>query len=134
MMCLFGLRLFLREVLAVASKPLRPCKHPGCGALTRDGWCERHRPRYVRGESAEWRWMYRTKLWREVLRPGQLAREPWCRECAKAGRRVRATVVDHVAAHRGRWDVFCDAGNLQSLCKRCHDAKTLRERRGSGGV
>ena len=25
----------------MALKPLRPCRHPGCGVLTREGWCPR---------------------------------------------------------------------------------------------
>ena len=112
----------------MATKPLRPCRHPGCGQLTRDGWCEAHRPRYRRGESEAWHWMYALPVWTERLRPGQLLREPWCRECAKRGVRTRAAVVDHVVPHRGDMGLFTDPGNLQSLCKRCHDRKTAMER------
>ena len=78
--------------------------------------------------------MYGTRAWRDDLRPGQLLREPFCRECAAKGVRTRATVVDHVVPHRGRWELFSDAGNLQSLCKSCHDAKTMREMQGSFGA
>ena len=28
----------------MALKPLRPCRHPGCPALTRDGYCPKHKP------------------------------------------------------------------------------------------
>ena len=112
----------------MAMKPPRPCRHPGCPELTRDGWCDRHRPRYRRGESEEWHGLYSLPVWTERLRPAQLLREPWCRECAKAGRRVRATVVDHIVPHRGDMRLFTDPGNLQSLCKSCHDRKTMLER------
>ncbi len=110
------------------NKPMRPCRHPGCYTLTRDGWCEAHKPkRAERTESAAWHDLYNTGIWRE-LRLEQLLREPFCRECAKAGRRTKATVVDHVIPHRGDLGKFRDPGNLQSLCKRCHNRKTALER------
>ena len=28
----------------MALKPLRPCRHPGCAALTREGYCPAHKP------------------------------------------------------------------------------------------
>jgi len=61
------------------------------------------------------------------LRPNQLLREPWCRECARRGIHTRATVVDHIQPHRGNWTRFIDRDNLQSLCKSCHDRKTALE-------
>jgi len=71
--------------------------------------------------------MYNTPIWTQELRPAQLLREPFCRECARHGLRVRASVVDHVIPHKGNWQMFIDPKNHQSLCKRCHDAKTMRE-------
>ena len=106
-------------------RPLRPCRKSGCGALTREGYCEVHGA--YREQRELWHKLYNTQLWREYLRPGQLIAEPFCRVCARAGRRVRATVVDHILPHRGDMARFRDVGNLQSLCKRCHDAKTMRE-------
>ena len=117
----------------MAPRPLRPCRRAGCGNLTRepDGFCAEHRalaaPAKARKGTEAWHWMYNTRLWRDVLRPGQLLREPFCRACAAQGVRTRASVVDHVTPHRGRWALFCDPGNLQSLCKSCHDRKTAME-------
>ena len=112
----------------MAQKPLRPCRHPGCAALTREGYCPKHKPRAApRRASAEWHGWYSLAVWTDDLRPGQLLREPWCRACAKRGVRTRATVVDHVTPHRGDWALFTDRGNLQSLCKHCHDQKTALE-------
>lgn len=112
-------------------KPMRPCAAPGCGTLTRGKYCESHRTVVsagkIRKASSAWHWMYGTELWRRCLRPGQLMREPFCRECARLGLRTKATVVDHVIPHEGDWRLFCDEGNLQSLCKSHHDAKTMRE-------
>lgn len=111
----------------MASKPLRPCKHPGCPELTREGWCPRHRPTHRRRASAEYHGWYLLPVWTDSLRPGQLLREPFCRECAGRGIRTPATVVDHIRPHRGDWALFIDQVNHQSLCKSCHDRKTARE-------
>ena len=114
----------------MAMKPLRPCRHPGCSALVRDGYCGAHQPKRPDDRSEEtksWRWMYRTDKWLRELRPEQLLREPFCRECSKRGIRTRATDVDHIVDHKGDWDVFCDPSNLESLCHSCHSRKTARE-------
>ena len=111
----------------MASKPLRPCNHPGCGVLTREGWCDKHKPRQQRKASAAYHGWYMLPIWTNRLRPAQLLREPFCRECARHGRRVRATDVDHIVDHKGDWSKFCDRSNLESLCHSCHSRKTARE-------
>ena len=115
----------------MALKPLRPCRHPGCPALTRDGYCPKHKPaKAERRVSAHW---YSLPIWTDDLRPAQLLREPFCRECARQyppgdpRHRTRATVVDHIKPHRGDWQLFVDPTNHQSLCKHHHDQKTARE-------
>lgn len=119
----------------MASKPLRPCNHAGCGVLTRDGWCDKHKPREQRKASAGYHGWYMLPIWTDRLRPAQLLREPLCRECARQyppsdpRHRTPATVVDHIVPHCGDWDVFIDSTNLQSLCKRHHDIKTAQEQR-----
>lgn len=112
----------------MALKPLKPCRHPGCPELTREGYCPKHKPkRTSRRTSAEYHSWYSLTVWTDDLRPTQLLREPFCRECARQGVRTWATVVDHVEPHRGNWIKFIDRGNLQSLCKHHHDQKTARE-------
>ena len=111
----------------MASKPLRPCRHPGCSELTRDWWCSNHKPKHQRKASAGYHSWYGLPIWKDDLRPKQLIREPWCSECAKRKLRTRATVVDHIKPHRGVWSLFIDQKNLQSLCKHHHDQKTARE-------
>ena len=112
----------------MASKPQRPCRHPGCAELTREGYCPAHKPKKTaRRESAEWHSWYSKPIWTDELRPAQLLREPFCRECAKKGLRTRATVVDHITSFRGFWALFVDPNNHQSLCKSCHDRKTALE-------
>lgn len=115
----------------MGSKPLRPCRHPGCGVLVPDGYCAAHRPpaRVIeRGEAAkQWHKLYKLDIWTKDLRPMQLAREPFCRECVKLGLRVRATEVDHIVDHKGDMALFTDRKNLQSLCHSCHSRKTMLE-------
>ena len=112
-------------------KPMRPCKRPGCRAMTREGYCPEHKPKRTRDRSEEakaWHWMYDTPEWRDDLRPTQLLREPYCEECDKRGlRRVRATDVDHRVDHKGNWEVFTDRSNLRSLCHSCHSRKTAKD-------
>ena len=112
----------------MALRPLRPCRHPGCAELTRDGWCPKHRPKHQRGASAAYHSLYSTPTWQR-LRAEHLLEEPWCRMCAAEGIRTRATVVDHIRPHRGDWLLFVDKNNHQSLCKFHHDQKTAREQR-----
>lgn len=114
----------------MANKPLRPCRHPGCPALTRDGWCPVHKPKQApRQESAAWHRWYSLPIWTDDLRPAQLLREPFCRECARRGIRPcpRATDVDHIRDHKGDWSLFADPANLESLCHSCHSRKTAKE-------
>ncbi len=108
-------------------KPLRPCRYPGCRELTRSGWCSEHKPKRERVRSAEYHSWYNLSIWTDRLRPQQLLREPFCRECARHGIRTAATVVDHIVPHGGVWSKFVDADNLQSLCKHHHDQKTAQE-------
>lgn len=128
----------------MAGKPLRPCKHPGCPEVTREGWCPKHRPKHQRRDSAAYHSWYQLPVWTRQLRPAQLMREPFCRMCAveyppeDPRSRTRATVVDHVRPFRGDWALFTDPGNHQSLCKRHHDRKTaleqLEDRRENGEI
>lgn len=122
----------------MAMKPLRPCAKPGCRELTRSVYCDKHRPRDRQrrsADAAQWHSWYSLPIWVDDLRPNQLLREPFCRECtARAKReglphllRVRATDVDHIKAHRGNWKLFTDRKNLQSLCHACHSRKTMAE-------
>ena len=108
----------------------RPCRHPGCPSLTTDGWCDRHRPAPRQAErkaSAAYHGWYSKPIWVKRLRPAQLMREPFCRECGKRGFRTPAVVVDHIVPFRGDWELFVSSGNHQSLCKYHHDQKTARE-------
>jgi len=108
-------------------RPLRPCGRPGCPELTRDGWCDKHRPpKRVRDDnrpSAAKRGYGRR--WREASK-AFLRQHPLCEceECRRLGRIRPAEVVDHIIPHRGDPKLFWDPNNWQALSKRCHDRKT----------
>lgn len=88
-------------------------------------YCEKHlplhpeatRPAAKRGYNRRW----------QKARKSYLEAHPLCVQCAKKGKYVRATVVDHIIPHRGDQKLFWDQNNWQSLCKSCHDKKTLTE-------
>jgi hypothetical protein len=62
----------------------------------------------------------------QTIQAEQLEREPYCRICAGAGKRVKADEVDHVQA-LANGGIFADPANLQSLCRPCHYQKTEDE-------
>lgn len=100
--------------------------------LVPGGYCAEHLPlhrpqRQRSADSAAWHRLYSLPIWTQDLRPGQILREPYCRDCARHGLRVRATDVDHIRPHCGDWALFTDRANLQSLCHSCHSRKTMAE-------
>lgn len=122
----------------------KPCRHPGCGELVRGGsWCEQHkRPapgsfadksrgsRHDRGYGSDW-----DKRRARILRRDK----GLCQECLRngiltaVGDKPFSAWCDHIVPKaEGGAD---DDGNLQTLCRKCHQAKTDAEknrRRGAG--
>ena len=108
-------------------RPNTPCKHPGCPALVPYGqaYCSEHTPLHTsdRKNAAERGY---GNAWRKASKQF-LQVHPLCEECMKQGKYVKATVVDHIVAHRGDEKLFWDRDNWRALCKHCHDRKTRRE-------
>ncbi len=108
-------------------KPLKPCKHAGCPELTAGFYCTEHEKLHQgdrmtssgRGYDSRWR----------KARSRFLKIHPLCERCKVQGKYVKATVVDHIVPHRGDEELFWDERNWQSLCKPCHDSKTMTEDR-----
>ena len=104
----------------------KPCSHPGCGVLVRDGSnrCAKHqRTDWTKKATATKRITGR-KL--QQLRHALFSRDPLCAECAKRGRLTLATQRDHkIPLTEGGQDT---EDNVQGLCKPCHDEKSLQER------
>ncbi len=113
-------------------KPLRPCNKPGCNALTRDTYCDRHKqePDKQRKSAQERGYTYQ---WHKESRD-YLREHPWCVECQKRGIGEPATEVDHIIPHRGDQGLFWDKDNWQGLCKTCHSIKTAKEDGGFGNT
>jgi 5-methylcytosine-specific restriction enzyme A len=108
-------------------KPLKPCNHFGCPNLVKNGYCDNHKKdKYTydkrRGSAAQRGYNYRWTKYREIF----LRSHPLCLECEKKGIIRNATVVDHIVPHKGDNELFWDGSNHQSLCKRCHDQKTVQ--------
>lgn len=110
----------------------KPCRHPGCGALVRDGsgYCAAHQSdralgkfadqrrgsRHERGYGAEW----------EKTRKRILSRDKGlCQVCLGNGRYRPARAVDHKTP---KFEGGTDADeNLQAICADCHATKTQAE-------
>ncbi|MCC7269314.1 MAG: HNH endonuclease [Rhodocyclaceae bacterium] len=117
----------------------RPCRHPGCGQLVRDGsgYCHAHQSdrrknRFGddrRGSASERGY---GNAWAK-LRSRIMQRDcGLCQPCLKAGRVTPARQVDHVISKaEGGTD---DEDNLQAICMACHKAKTAREAAQGRGV
>lgn len=75
--------------------------------------------------TSPWHHLYNTKRWKHKRRE-QLERQPLCAFCMSMGKIVRASVADHVIAHKGDESLFFD-GETQSLCKHCHDRHKQRQ-------
>jgi len=90
-----------------------------------------------RDEMQSWRAWYKTARWRR-LRWSVLKRDLFrCRMCGLVTGDTSQLVADHVRPHRGDETLFWDAGNLQCLCKHCHDSakqKTEHADMGRQGV
>ena len=79
-----------------------------------------------------WRTWYSLKRWKE-LRLRVFVRDLFTcqrRECGKVEPVTSLLVADHRRPHKGDPALFWSEGNVQTLCKACHDsAKQAEERR-----
>ena len=110
-------------------RPNTPCKHPGCASLIPYGlqYCEEHAPMHRKDVKGTKEKEYNSR-WR-VARARFLKAHPLCENCLENERFEKAIVVDHIVPHRGDRKLFWDESNWQSLCKSCHDTKTMTEDR-----
>ncbi len=105
--------------------PPKPCTHPGCGVLVRDGSgrCAKHpRVAWLKQPNAAKRVTGRRL---QTMRDRLFSDHPLCVECERLGRVTLATQRDHITPlAEGGTD---DDSNVQGLCRPCHEAKTQRE-------
>lgn len=123
-------------IMPIKSK--RPCSYNGCPNLIELGqiYCQIHKTKAAkqydkdrgtstsRGYDSNWR----------KARIRYLREHPLCVECLKENRIVEATVVDHIIPHKGDMVLFWNESNWQSLCKSCHDRKTVKQDGGFGRI
>ena len=115
--------------------PQRPCRWPGCPALTTVGrFCPAHTKddrRQVdqqRGTAAQRGYGHRWQKYRKTF----ISEHPICEECIKKGILTTTFAVDHIIPHNGDQELFWDPNNHQGLCETCHNRKTATEDGGFG--
>lgn len=110
--------------------PPHPCQRRGCGRATRGRYCGKCVPRVERERLVDtpWRKWYRLAEWKTKTRRFLIER-PFCEceECISRKWKLRATVVHHLAPHRGNWELFISEHNWSPRTKAHHDRETARE-------
>jgi 5-methylcytosine-specific restriction endonuclease McrA len=84
---------------------------------------------------APWRKWYSTERWRKLRiaifkRDGFTCQWPGC---GRVEGNTSRLVADHKRRHNGSPSLFWDEGNLQTLCKPCHDGPKQRAEQGAAG-
>ncbi|UGY23196.1 HNH endonuclease [Bradyrhizobium septentrionale] len=80
-----------------------------------------------------WKAWYKLARW-QALRLRIFLRDRYtCRRkgCGRVEPNTSLLVCDHVIPHRGDERLFWDDGNLQTLCKACHDSAKQAEEQAS---
>lgn len=112
-------------------KPPTCCKHGRCNKLVPSGerYCSEHKPLHVGERDSASKRGYNSR-WQKA-RAAYLKAHPLCVLCMEKNppEYRKATVVDHIKAHRMDPKLFWDKSNWRALCKSCHDKKTAREDR-----
>lgn len=68
---------------------------------------------------------YNSKVWKETSRIVLLENDYICEYCGG-----EATMTDHVIPIKKDWNRRLDRSNLKASCKRCNDARAIRDRNG----
>ena len=117
----------MRVAKLTSLKPMLGSLPPTLGRLPGREAYERER------RTVPWRGWYKLARWKK-LRLRIFARDLFTCQMPGCGRIEGDTsqlVADHRRPHRGDEALFWDEGNIQTLCKPCHDgAKQREERRG----
>ncbi|MBS4191756.1 HNH endonuclease [Bacillus sp. FJAT-49705] len=129
----------------MARKPLRPCNAPSCRNLTRERYCEEHKQIEVQQNKARHNYydkyqrdkdaaaFYKSVAWQR-MREQALQRDlGLCQHCFANKEITLADMVDHIIPIKLAWEYRLWLDNLQSLCNRCHAAKTAEDKREYGG-
>ena len=114
-----------------------PCATPGCPAITKTTYCDKHQRPRIADQQADQKEYDRRRgrassrgygsKWRKA-RADYLGHNPLCVRCFAMGRVKAATIVDHIIDHHGDQGLFWDNSNWQSLCFDCHEIKHHRRK------
>ena len=106
------------------TKPRKPCRHPGCPALTDNGWCERHASERPKQKETLARKIRNTRLMKRVARQARYA-HPLCSDPfgahIKTGVLPLAEQTHHVVSLADDPSRAVDEDNLMPLCAECHE-------------
>lgn len=112
------------------------CHYAGCDVITAEYYCPKHKiimdktreerrkklfKDTKRTTSRPYHHLYESSKWR-AMRRNFIANNPNCICCG-----AKATIADHIIAHKGNESLFYNINNLQPMCWSCHSAKTLKE-------
>ncbi|PTM21078.1 endonuclease [Lactobacillus sp. PFC-70] len=120
------------------AKPMKFCNHAGCCQLVPYDvrYCPKHKHkanaetyhRRTYGEhEGRYQRFYRSSAWHKLSRRF-LENNPVYIKCYEDGVIRKADVVDHVIELRDDWSRRLDESNLQPLCYRHHNQKTILAR------
>lgn len=79
------------------------------------------------------RHLYGTARWQKLRWQVLVDALFMCARCKRIEADTSQLVADHIRPHRGDAALFWDRGNLQCLCKPCHDSAKQAEERAGGG-
>lgn len=101
------------------SKPVRPCKKPGCSALVSSGYCEKHTPKRQQYKRINDDTFYHTQAWKK-LRALKISKDPLCELCLNDGRITPGEIVHHIVEVAEDMSQALVLENLQTVCRSCH--------------
>lgn len=120
--------------------PLKKCNKVNCNNLIdfKETYCDEHKHlqteskvnydsfRYER--DSLYRQFYNKKSWKDARHISMLRHDSLCQECLRDGLYTKADVVDHIVELRDDWERRLDQSNLEPLCHKCHNEKTISEK------
>ncbi|WP_428909479.1 HNH endonuclease [Niallia sp. Krafla_26] len=119
-------------------KPLKPCSKIGCQNLTTSRYCDQHQTEFrnqnrfydlnLRNKKSDS--FYHSAAWKKARDLVKIRDNGLCQECIRNKRIAVGTEVDHIIPIKQDWNKRLELGNLQLLCKACHNKKTGVERAG----
>ena len=113
------------------NRPRRYCAAYPCARIAVPGsaYCQDHQPPPAVKQADDF---YLSPPWRR-FREWFVRRHPLCEMCEREGRTERTVIVDHIRELKDGGARY-DEGNVQSLCRACHNKKTAQEMKKRGKI